>query len=174
MYPNDAKTVYHELVGAGSYNVTNNDGPNTILAVAVQQSNISSDSVVKCENDVVARNYATNFSNVTMNYQCEGDILISKTGNDNAAFIITYVPYLTGDYSTTTQFGYNPHVGIASSSEIQYYGAFSAGELLIAFILLLHFGAFLLGLLVQAIRAMKTKKTYIGYKAGDVPIDDEL
>jgi len=174
MYPNDAITFWHELQGPGLENVSNNGGPNTILSVSIQQGNVSSDSLVTCGNDPVAKNYATNFPFASMNYQCDDDIYITKTGNDDASFIVTYVPYLTGNFSTTTQFGYNPNTEISSSSDIQILGVFSAGEILIAFLLLCLILLSLIKGLASALSNIKTKKKYLSYGGGDVEVRDDL
>jgi len=146
----------------------------TILGVAMQQSKDLSDTLVYCGNDVIAKNYAKDFPQVIMNYQCNDTISISKNGNYSSSIILTYVPYFTSDYSTTTQYGYNPPVGIASSSDIQVFGAFSAGEIMIAFLLVLQIFLMLLSALISSFGAIKTKKRYIEYSSGDVPINEQL
>ena len=173
MFPNDAITVFEELNGPQTVNITGNNGPNTILSVAIQQSNVSSDTEIRCGGDTVAKNYATNFSAVPMKYDCDDDIILTKTGNDDASIIVTYVPYFLSDYSTTTQYGYNPTPGIASSGDIALYGAMSAGEILLAFLLLGQI--FMLGLymLIKSIGKITTRKKYIEYTTGDVPITQE-
>jgi hypothetical protein len=166
---NDAVTVTYSV--SGIVNVTVFDEPNTILGVAMQQSNNSSATTVKCGNAVVARNYATNFSNVEMNYNCDNDLVISKTGNDEATVIITYVDRLTNNYSTTTQFGletYNPTKEISSSSDIAVYGSMSAGEILIATVLLFGIIIYMMSLLAQSLFVIKTKRKYLEYSGGDV------
>lgn len=173
MYPNDAITVTNELSGPVSWNASSNGGPNTILAVAMQQSNVSSDTEIRCDGDLVAKNYATNFSNVTMNFQCDDDIIVSKTGNDDATIVITFVPYLTGDYSTSTQYGYNPTANIASTSDVQVYGSISAGEAMIAFLILCSIAISLMVALAQALSNIATKKRFLGYSGGDVEIRDD-
>lgn len=170
MYPNDAITETRVLQGVVSSNFSNNGGPNTILSVAMQQENISSDTIITCDGDLVAQNYATNFSAVTMNYQCLDDIIVSKTGNDEATIIVTYVPYLTSDYSTTTQYGYNPNTEITGTSSIQVYGVYTAGEIIIAFLLTLLIFLKLSEMLVLALSKVQTKKTFLGYSGGDVEI----
>lgn len=171
MYPNDAITYTTEIHGAVTEILTDS-GDFTILAVAMQQSNVSSATKLQCGSDLVAQNYATNFSNVTMNYQCDDDIVqIVKTGNDYATVIVTYVPYLTGDYSTTTQFGYNPRTDIASSTDVQFYGSISAGEFIISIILMIGLLFYLMNLLARAIGGIATNRKLLQYHGGDVPQD---
>lgn len=170
MFPNKAVTIAHELVGVSSYDIALGD-EFTILGVAMQQSNTSSNTVLKCDDVVIAKNYATNYSHVPMNYRCEGDIEISKTGNDNAFVIVTYVPYFTDEMSTTT-LGYNPIDNIASSTDVKIYGSISAGEIVISSILLILLVIFLMKLLSDGLSNVKTKRKYIKYQSADVPIDD--
>lgn len=173
MYPNDAITFVTEISGVTT-DIFTDPGDYTVLAVAMQQANNSSATQVKCGNDLVAKNYATNFSNVTMNYQCDDDILqISKTGNDNSTVIVTYVPYLTGSYSTTTQFGYNPTENIASSSDVKIYGAISAGELLITTLLIMALLLKLFELMARGLSGLEIKRRFLRYNGGDVPVDNE-
>jgi len=173
MFQNDAITSFHELIGPSTFDVTTSNGPHTILGVAMQQSNTSSNTVVKCGNDIIAKNYATNFSNVPMNYQCNDDIIISKTGNDDASVIVTYVPYLTGAYSTTTQFGYNPTANIASSSDVQVFGSISAGEIVIVAVLMIGLLLKCMELLARGISSIKINRDFLGYSGGDVPVDSQ-
>lgn len=173
MFPNDTVTYSNEVCGPQDLNVYTG-GDNTILGVAMQQSNISSDTTVLCGNDPVAKNYATNYSHVPLNYQCEDNIKISKTGNDCAFVIINYTPYMTSDYSTTTQYGYNPPIGITSSSSVNIYGSFTAGELFIGLLLVLHLLFTFIYTVVKSYGGFKTKKSYIDYGRGQVPNIEEL
>jgi len=173
MYPNDAITFVTEISGVTT-NIFTDNGDFTVLAVAMQQANNSSATQVKCGDNIVAKNYATNFANVTMNYQCPDNILqISKTGNDSSTVIVTYVPYLTSSYSTTTQFGYNPTSDIASSSDIQVYGAISAGELILSMFLLMMVTLKLFELLAKSLSGFASKRKFLRYSGGDVPLDEE-
>jgi len=174
MLPNDTITLFKEISGNATYTFVSGNSPKTILAVSMQQSKDLSDTILLCGNTVIAKNYAKDFPQNIVNYHCSDNITISKTGNDLSSVIISYVPYFTNDYSTTTQYGYNPNLGIASSSDIQIYGSFSAGEMMIAFVLVLQFFFMVLVALVSSFSAIKTKKRYIEYHNGDVPISDQL
>lgn len=174
MFPNDTITFSGEFCGQYSNFDIFDGGNSTILGVAMQQANVSSDTTLKCGNEAVARNYATNYSHVPMSKNCEDDIHLDKTGNDCAFLIVNYVPYLKSDYSTSTQYGYNPTIGISTSTDINLYGSFSAGELMISFLLFLLVFITLLSYLVKSLGAIITKKKYIEYSGGDVPINNEL
>lgn len=94
VFPGDAITVYHELVGTGNFTLVSGNSPKTILGVSVQQSATNSTSDIRCGNtDIFVRNYGKDFPYNAINKICDGDIVVEKTGNDNASFIITYVPY---------------------------------------------------------------------------------
>jgi len=173
MFQNDAVTFVTEISGATT-NIFTDQGDYTVLMVSMQQANNSSATTIKCGNDLIAKNYATNFSAVPMNYQCTDDILqVQKTGNDSSTVIVTYVPYLTNNYSTTTQFGYNPDGDISTTSDVQVYGAISAGELIIASILLMGIVFFAMSTIARALSGIKLNRKFIKYQGGDVPIDHD-
>lgn len=172
MYPNDAITAVQEISGVTTWVITNS-GNYTVLAVAMQQQNNASNTIVKCGNDIVAKNYATNFSNVQMNYQCENNILqVSKTGNDSSTVIVTYVPYLTGDYATTTE-AYNPSSNIASTSDVKIYGSITAGEVILISLLIMGILLKSFELLASGLSKITTKRKFLRYGGGDVAMDDE-
>lgn len=77
------------------------------------------------------------------------------------------------DIETNFQ-GYNPTSSISSSSDIAIYGSFSAGEIMISFLLLLQLFIMLLAALIKSFSAIKTKKRYIEYSNADVPINEQL
>lgn len=172
-YPNDAITYSTEIAGALT-EIVYNGGDSTILAVAMQQSNMSSDTTIRCGGDEVAKNYATNYSNVTMNYQCEdGAINILKSGNDDAFIVITYVPYLTGDYSTTTPW-FSPLTENSSTSDIYVLPQYTAGDIVISSMLFLLILLTLARYLALALSKIQTKKTFLQYGGGDVEIRKDL
>jgi len=170
MFPNDTITHGQEYCGQIDLIISSGD-QHTVLGVAMQQENNSSDTTVECGNTAIARNYATNYSHVPMNYQCEDNIELTKTGNDCAFVIINYSTNLSSNYATTT---YNPSTVISSSTDIQLYGSFSAGEIIISFLLLCLILLTLIKLLVSALSNITTKKTYLQYGGGDVEIRKDL
>lgn len=99
IYPFDAITLYHELIGPSTYTFVSGTTPKTILGVSVQQSATNSQSDIRCgPTDIFVRNYGKDFPFNILNKKCEQDIVIEKTGQDSASFIITYVPrYITND-----------------------------------------------------------------------------
>jgi len=173
MFQNDAITYVREISGVTT-DIFTDSGDYTVLNVAMQQANNSSATQVLCGTDLIAKNYATNFGSVQMNYQCADDILkISKTGNDSSTVIVTYVPYLTGDYSTTTQFGYNPDGDISTSTDVQIFGSISAGELIISSILLMMVLFKGMELVARGLSGVQLKRKFLKYQGGDVPMDSQ-
>jgi len=169
MFPNDSITVFEEVQGAITVNVSTSD-PSTILSVAVQQENNSSDTQVRCGSDIVAKNYATNFSQVTMLYECNDFINISKTGNDKASVIITYVPYHLSEVPPP----FNPTTNIASSTDIAIYGSFTGGEVLIALFLFLLICLELVKGIARGLGNIQTGKKFLQYYGGDVEVRRDL
>lgn len=173
IFPNDTITKTDEYCGETDIIISYSD-KNTVLAVAMQQQNISSDTIINCGNsDIVAKNYATNFSNVLMNYQCNDKIRLLKSGNDCATVVVSYVPYLTGDFSTSTILGYNPTSTISSSTDVKIYGSISAGELIISSILLIFVMFYLFELTAKTLKEITTHRKYLQYNGGDVPINKD-
>lgn len=100
--PTDTLTIWREVTGTGNTLLVSGSTTKTILGVAMQQGNTSSDTDLRCGTEVIARNYATNFSYVPLNKVCTSTINIQKTGNDNASLVVNYVPYDLSKKSTTT------------------------------------------------------------------------
>lgn len=123
MFPNDAVTVFHELVGVSNYQFLPT-GTYTILGVSVQQSATNSTSELMCGNTTLVKNYGKDFPYNNVHFLCESTVSVQKTGQDSASFIITYVPYKIQTVSTTTPMVVN---------------GFTYGEILIIFVLLLMF-----------------------------------
>jgi hypothetical protein len=129
MYPVDAITVYRELVGPGNYTLVSGSPPKTILGVSIQQSATNSTSDVRCgASDIFVRNYGKDFPFNEINKLCSADIIVEKTGQDSASFILTYVPR---DVRTTqnatvsaqfVEFGNDALLGIHGISWILFMG----------------------------------------------------
>lgn len=175
IFPSDAITIFETAQGNITTTIINNNDPLTILAITFQQEKDLSDTILYCGNDPLAKNYGKDFAQSFTNYKCDDDIILNKTGNDEASLIITYIPYYQSDTGTTTsELGYNPSTNIASSSDIQVYGSFSAGEILIAFLLLCMILLSLIKGIAGALSHIQTKKKYLGYSGGDVERRDDL
>lgn len=172
IFPYDSITLFDEIVGITNHTLVSGNDDKTILSITFQQSKDLSDTTLFCGNEVLAKNYGKDFGQTFTNFQCADDIIIAKTGNDEASIILTYVPYSTQQLSTSTQYGYNPSINIASSTDIQLYGSFSAGEMMISFLLMMMIFITLLIHLTNSIVKMKHRKKYIQYSNGDVPITE--
>jgi hypothetical protein len=129
MYPVDAITIYRELVGPHTYTLVSGSSPKTILGVSIQQSATNSTSDVRCgASDIFVRNYGKDFPFNIINKICSADIVVEKTGQDSASFIITYVPRdvrTTQDATASAQFvefGNNALLGINGLTWIIYIG----------------------------------------------------
>jgi len=173
MLPFDTITIFNEISGTVQHTLVSGNDPKTIIAVSMQQSKDLSDTILLCGNDILAKNYAKDLPQNIVNYPCSDDIIISKTGNDLASVIISYVPYSTSDLATSTQYGYNPTANIASSSDIQVYGSISAGEIMVSLFLFLLLWVKLVEVLAKGLDKLKTKKTFISYQNGDVEVRDD-
>ncbi len=169
LFPYDAITFTTEISGVTSQNIMPGSTPKTVLSVAMQQENQASNTVVECGSNLIAKNYATNFSAVPMSYRCFDTLRVSKTGNDKSTVIVTYVPY---DISTTTP-DYNPSTNIASSSDIKIYGSMTAGEVLISFLIFSLICVLLTRYMIQGLDKIKTKRKYLQYGGGDVEVRED-
>jgi len=69
---------------------------------------------------------------------------------------------------------YAPSTTISSSTSIQVYGSFTAGEVIMALMMFVLIVIELAKMLARALSGVKTKKKFLGYSGGDVEIRDEL
>lgn len=129
MYPVDAITLYKELKGAGSFTLVSGSSSKTILGVSIQQSATNSTSDIRCgASDIFVRNYGKDFPFNIVNKLCSGDLVVEKTGNDDASFIVTYVPRDISQTQSATvsaqyvEFGNNALLGIHGISWILFIG----------------------------------------------------
>ena len=142
MFPKDAITQTTELQGAGDFVFDNTTDPKTILGISIQQSGTASDSFVLCGADTIAKNFSKELANVVLNYECNDILKVEKTGNDDAFFIITYVPYKT----------------IAGTTSPTFINGFSYDGILIGLLLFLMFFLMFFGGLWNKIIGIKTKR----------------
>jgi len=69
---------------------------------------------------------------------------------------------------------YAPSTTIASSTDIQIYGSFTAGEVIMAMMMFMLIVIELVKLLARALDPIQTKKTFLAYHGGDVEIRKDL
>ena len=91
VYSSNTMTVTHESTGVvTNYTVLTVTKPIVVMAVYMRQSGVASDTIISCGGVVIAKNYAKDLVDVSMNYTCKSDIKINKTGNDSSFTIINY------------------------------------------------------------------------------------
>lgn len=91
MFPAQAVTEVHELVGSGSYVFDNTTDVKYILGASMQQSVTSSNTDLWCGSTSILRNYAKDTAYQFYNYRCEGVLSVSKSGNDSSFITVTYI-----------------------------------------------------------------------------------
>lgn len=69
---------------------------------------------------------------------------------------------------------YAPTTTIASSTSIQLYASYTAGEVLMALMMFVLIVIELVKMLARALDKIKTKKRFLGYSGGDVEIREDL
>lgn len=171
MFPSDAITEHRVLSGVVTESIF--DGESTLLGFSIQQENQSSISYIQCDGDVISQNYARDLSFNLVHYECDGDLQLSKSGNDEASFVVTYIPRFD-DAPTTTLQVYNPPVNASSTDSYFLYNSFSAGEIVISILLLLIIFLKMAQLLARGLSTIRTKKIYAQYGGGDVEIREDL
>lgn len=135
MYDTDALTITHEQVGPGTYQFLATGTIRYVLGVGVQQSGTASDTLVKCGNNLISRNYGKDANFQQMSYRCTEAITLDKTGNDSAFITITYIER---DLSLTTPLSISSSVSATINN--QQFGIFTTSYILILFALGLLIG----------------------------------
>lgn len=95
IFPKDAKTVTGKVINVNTQTVIT-DIPNTVLSIRLQQSGSQSETVITCGStgQELAHNYAKDYSLDLIQFVCNDNVIVDKTGSgDEAFFTITYVPY---------------------------------------------------------------------------------
>jgi hypothetical protein len=171
MYPSDAISIYDEISGNVTHTLVSGTSPKTILGVSFQQENISSDTSLRCGNNIVAKNYATNLNYNPLSYICNDTINILKTGNDDASIIVTYVPR---DVSIPLLNGENGTTSVSTSTKIYMMPYFTAGEMIISLFLFVLCVMLIMQYIAKGLSIFNTKKRYMQYGGGDVEVRDDL
>lgn len=175
MFPYKTETFFIELDGIQDVTFFDNEEI-TILGIAMQQSNNSSDTEVGCGSQVLAKNYATNFSQVLMQHECFDGIRLSKTGQDSSSINVVFARGYLDEATTTYNYIYNPtkNDDIATTTDLTLYGSFTAGEVVIALFLFFLICIELLKSIIASLNKIGTGKTYLQYNGGDVEIRKDL
>lgn len=113
MYTRDSQSYAHELIGAGNYTLLP-AADRYIVGASIQQSALNSTSVINCGTTAIARNYGKDFPFNEMMYHCTDAVVLSKTGNDSAAFIITVLD--SNKFTNTLIASVSGEINFASNS----------------------------------------------------------
>lgn len=151
IFPTNAISLVYPIQGSQTITVSSTMTPKTILAVQMMQSNVASDTILKCGTTDIFYNKATTTPQVLMNKICSNTLTISKTGNDLAYVYITYVDY---DISGVT-------------STIPLNPDFSSGDLVNAFFSFLIIIFILIYFLRSAINSVPVVRRYQGNNSPD-------
>lgn len=118
MFPTDAITIQHELVGDSSYVMVSGTDKKTIIGISIQQSKDASTSQIRCGTTTLALNYAKDLPFNQVQYLCNDTINVTKTGQDSASFLITYVPRDISDLNVSPPSQFIGKVDLATQSAI--------------------------------------------------------
>lgn len=168
--PTDSITLGYYTEVAGVFTLLNNSDDITIVTIGMANAGQST-GMLYCGDDVIASNVKSSTGVTPVVIPCSENITFQSMSPGEASTIINYVPY---DLSVTATSTYNPNLGISSTSDISLYGSMSAGDILIAFLLLMQLFLIILYLLIKSIFGVTTSKKYIQYSNGDVPINKDL
>jgi hypothetical protein len=102
VYDYDAVTKSHELMGPGSYELWGS-GDRYIVGVSIQQSGVASTSELQCGTTSLVKNYGKDFPYNELNYHCTDAVNITKTGQDDANFVVTVIDQDLSQYPASLQ-----------------------------------------------------------------------
>ena len=102
VFPYNSKTITGLISGNNSADIVSTTDPKIVLGVGIQQSGVASESLIYCGNDLLAKNYAKDFSQHLIYHECNDVIRIEKTGQDEAFFSVVYYEGTLGVRNETT------------------------------------------------------------------------
>lgn len=117
IYPQDALTISNIFNGSVSSTEVISIIPSTILGINISQENLASNTDVNCNGSNIITNFAKSTEFILLQKVCNTPVIITKSGNDKAQVIITYVPYDLTNSTSTYQ---------------NYFYGFSYGEIVIS------------------------------------------
>jgi len=148
MFPKNSYTDFFYFQGAGTHTVTST--PATILGYSFKQGNVSSDTDLLCGTTLLFKNKSTDIQFTPTIYYCADGINYSKTGQDDAMVVTTYI---AGNYSATVDA--TTSVELSTTSFPQYtQGDFFTQFLLIIMILIMAFGGMYTAIFGRKTRVM--------------------
>jgi len=131
-YPQDAITKTFIVDGVIPSTFIDNP-PATILSVHIQQSGLASETQLLCGPDVIAFNFAKDYGLDLIQYFCNQNLTISKTGQDKAFVSLTYIKRDISQATSTEPFVFNGYTN----------GEIINGVFLFLILMVLSFGLFL-------------------------------
>lgn len=144
MFPTYALSTTTAISGTHTYTLVSTTSPFHVVAVRMQQSKDLSETVVQCtiggKLAVIGHNYAKDYPLDLLNFDCDSDVVILKTGNDEAFVSVTYIP----DWAIPT-------------TTPRYMQGFSYGEIMISFLLLIVVASSFFGGILNRLTGAKTK-----------------
>lgn len=151
VFPVNAISLVYPIQGAQNIIISDTTTTKTVLAVQIMQTNVSSDTEVRCGDNIIFYNKATTTPQVLMSKICADTLSIVKTGNDLAYVYITYVNY---DISGVT-------------SDIPLNPDFSSGDMVNALFSFLIIILILIYFLQKAISSVPVVRHYTGNNSPD-------
>jgi hypothetical protein len=104
IFPFDAITKTIVTSGTQTTYIETGNASRTILAVQTTQSNLASNTDIKCGTTEILTNFAKDTQFHLSQFRCAGDLFIVKTGNDTSQTVITYINRdIAIDATTSTQ-----------------------------------------------------------------------
>lgn len=105
---------------------------------------------------------------VPLTFDGSAPVLSTDVWNYSSSTCITEIS------TSSPNLGFNPTSTISTSTDVAIYGYFSAGEVLICFLLFCIILIELCKSIAQGLSRIKTKKTNLGYSGGDVEIREDM
>lgn len=171
MFPSNAQTYFGEFT-ASTTSIFEDANEFTILNISSTVSNTNSPLFIKCGNQTVFSQRAVGNKDAFVSIECGQPLVFQKTGGNIGSVNVTYVPFFASEATSTSEIGYNPLVlsDSATTSDVAIYGSISAGEFLIASILILGIFIALLNLLARSLAGVVTHRKIMAYERAEVPI----
>lgn len=93
MLPRDtiSKSVFFEKFDNEDVILDGTTNFKTILGINFLQGSTASDTILKCGSQNVYQNFAKDTAYIELNFPCEDNLKLEKTGQDEAQIIVNYV-----------------------------------------------------------------------------------
>jgi hypothetical protein len=151
MLPTNTITFPFNILGAGTTTIYT--GNSTVYGVVFLQGNVSSNTVLQCNSNMIFKNFAKDTAYMPMNYTCVGDLKIVKTGNDEAMILVNYATATPPVIITRNE-------NISSSTFPMVSNGFTHGEVLISYFLFLLVVMIFFGGILKKTWGQKERQKY--------------